>query len=194
MLFNGYTVTADATAEPVTVAELRTWLRLDDTSQDTMLNGMISAARIIVEQQTHRSLVQRTLKQSLSDFPDNGCIELLFPPLASVTSVAYWDTDGTEQTIDSSNYIVDTNKRVGMIQEADGYTWPIPYERSDAVNVTYVAGYSADASEVPEAAKILVKMLAADMYEHSEVQSELRLQGNNMYKYLLESLQLKDFY
>jgi len=192
MLFDGYTVTVDSTADPVTAAELRDWLRLDDTAQDTMLEGMISAATHAVEQHTHRAFAQRTINQSLSDFPGNDCIELLFPPLASVTTVKYWDADGTEQTIDSSNYIVDTNRTVGMVQPVDTYTWPNVYERSDAVNVTFVAGY--DATDIPNAAKVLIKMIAADMYEHSETQSELRLEENRQWKFLLDSLSCKDLY
>lgn len=194
MLFNGYSVTTDATAEPVTVAELRSWLRLDDTSQDTMLSSMITAARVAVEQHTHRAFVQRTLKQSLSDFPDSDCIELLFPPLASVSSVQYYDSDNSSQTVDASNYIVDTNAVVGIVQPVETFTWPTTYERTDAVNVTYVAGYSTNADDVPETAKVLIKLIAADLYEHSESQSELRLTENRQWKFLLDSLMVKDFY
>lgn len=190
MQFDGYTVTTDATAEPVTAAELREWLRLDDTSQDTMLEGMITAARVSVEQHTHRSLVTKTIKQSLAGFPAGGCLELLFPPLASVSSVAYYDTDGTEQTVDSSNYIVDTNRIVGLVQPVDNYSWQSTYDRSDAVNVTYIT----DGDRCPESAKVLIKLIAADFYEHSESQSELRLEENRQWKFLLDSISIKDFY
>ena len=189
MIFEGYTVTTDATAEPVTATELREWLRLDDTSQDSMLEGMITAARVAVELHTHRSVVQKTLKQSLADFPAGGCIELLYPPLASVSSVAYWDADGTEQTVDASNYIAITNRVVGLVQATTDYSWPSTYDRPDAVNVTY-----ATKDDSPEQAKVLIKMIAADMYEHAETQSELRLSENRQWKFLLESLTIKDFY
>ena len=192
MKFEGYTVTVDATAEPVTAEELRDWLRLDDTSQDTMLEGMITAARVAVEQHTHRAFVEKTIKQSLAGFPASGCIELLFPPLDSVSSVKYYDTDGTEQTIDSSNYIVDANRTVGLIQGVDNFSWPSSYERSDAVNVTFVTG-KADA-EITKTAKVLIKLIAADLYEHAESQSELRLEENRQWKFMLDAISCKDFY
>lgn len=192
MIFEGYTVTVDATAEPVTAEELRDWLRLDDTSQDDMLEGMITAARVAVEQHTHRSFVEKTIKQSLADFPASGCIELLFPPLSSVSSVAYYDTDGTEQTIDASNYIAITNRTVGLVQAADTYSWPSTYERADAVNVTFVAGIPS--AEITKTAKVLIKLIAADLYEHSEAQSELRLDENRQWKFMIDSISCKDYY
>jgi uncharacterized phiE125 gp8 family phage protein len=189
MQFEGYTITTDATTEPVTAAEMREWLRLDDTSQDTMLAGMITAARVAIEQHTHRSIVQKTIKQSLVGFPASGCIELLFPELGSVTSVQYYDSDNSSQTVDSSNYIVDTNRVVGAVQPLETYTWPSTYERTDAVNITYVTK-----DDTPKPAEILIKMIAADMYEHAETQSEINLTENRQWKFLLDSLTIKDFY
>lgn len=195
MLFDGISVTTDATAEPVTAAEMLVWLRLDDTSQNTMIEGIITAARDAVESHTHRAIAKRTFKQSLSGFPSNDCIELLFPPLVSVTSVKYYDLDGTEQTIDASNYIVDTNRIVGQVQPTEDYTWPLTYERSDAVNVTYVAGYESDATDAKyQTAQTLIKMIVADLYEHPEAQSELRLSDNRQWKFMLENIAIKDFY
>jgi uncharacterized phiE125 gp8 family phage protein len=194
MNFDGYSVTIQPAAEPVTVAELKDWLRLDGSDQDTMLSSMITAARVSIEEHTRRSFVQRSIVQSLAGFPAGGCIELVRPPLASVTSVKYYDTDNDQQTIDSSNYLVDVIREPGVVRPIDTYDWPSVYERSDAVQITFVAGYSADATSVPETMKALTKMIAADMFEHPEAQSELRLTENKQWKFLLESLQLKDLY
>ncbi|WP_417251070.1 head-tail connector protein [Castellaniella sp.] len=53
-------VTVAATVEPITVADVKVVLRLDDTGFDTVLPAMIAAAREIVERQTGLALASAT--------------------------------------------------------------------------------------------------------------------------------------
>ena len=47
---------APPAAEPVTLAEARSWLRVDTTDEDGAIASLISAAREIVEMTTRRAL------------------------------------------------------------------------------------------------------------------------------------------
>ncbi|MCA9312663.1 MAG: head-tail connector protein, partial [Phycisphaerales bacterium] len=83
----------------------------------------------------------------------------------SVTSIAYVDADGNNQTLDSAQYRVDTVSEPGRIELDTAYTWPTTDDRLNAVTITIVAGY-ASAAAVPAEAKHLVKFVAAHWYEH----------------------------
>jgi len=56
-------------AEPVTLASAKSWLRVDHSSDDTLISGLISAARDHVERYIRRSLVRTTWRMMLDTFP-----------------------------------------------------------------------------------------------------------------------------
>ena len=107
-------ITAVAT-EPITRAEAKLHLGLDDMSgshpDDAIIDALITAAREYGEQYTKRALAQQTLEASLDAFPDSDDdrIDLPRAPVASITSVKYTDTSGTEQTISGSAYALSTS-------------------------------------------------------------------------------------
>ncbi|MFT0532434.1 head-tail connector protein [Castellaniella hirudinis] len=75
-------VTTAATAEPITVDDVKVILRLDDSGFDTVLPAMIAAAREIVEQQTGLALATATYEWT----PTAGRTEPLPLLPATVTS------------------------------------------------------------------------------------------------------------
>lgn len=159
--------TAPAT-EPVTLAEAKSHLRVDVTDDDTLITELIKAARQIVESNTGRSLITQTWRLTLDAFPrNNEAIQLEKPPLVSVQSVTYVDTNGTTQTLATSDYIVDTSHIQGEVALAYDKTWPETRPQRNAVLVNYTAGYGA-ASAVPEVLKAAIKLRLGDLFANRE--------------------------
>ena len=119
---------------------------------------------------------------------------LLYPPLSSVTSVKYYDSDNTLQTLDSSVYLVDTYSEPGTITLAPNQSWPSVKDRVNAVQVEYVAGYGTSSSDVPEEARQTIIALAVDMYEHPEANPEVQLRENPTYQFALGSLTMNPIF
>jgi hypothetical protein len=95
-----------------------------------------------------------------------GVIDLLYPPLQSVSSVRYYDFSGTLQTVDPSAYVVSPGTP-GRIQAAYSRVWPVSRPTVDAVVITFVAGYGA-ASAVPDNVKAAMKLIVGHLYENRE--------------------------
>jgi uncharacterized phiE125 gp8 family phage protein len=151
-------ITPPAT-EPVTLAEMRTQLGITDatdTASDTTITRRIIEARQWVEGHIRRALITQTLEIRMDCFPE--FIFLPYPPVASITSVKYINTDGTETTLGSSNYVLDDYPLVPFIREAYGISWPSVRDEPNAVRVRYVAGYGV-ASSVPETIKEAIMMV-----------------------------------
>jgi uncharacterized phiE125 gp8 family phage protein len=143
-------ITGPAT-EPVTLANVREQLGINnvsETSSDAVITRRIIEARQWVEGFIRRALISQTLEIRMDCFEE--CIKLPHPPVISVTSVKYIDTDGTEQTVSSSDYVLDDYPLVPFIREAYGTKWPTPRDEPNAVRVRYVAGYGANATDVPQ--------------------------------------------
>jgi uncharacterized phiE125 gp8 family phage protein len=160
-------VTAPA-SEPVTRAEAKTHCRIPTafTGDDTYVDGLITASREYIEGRTGRQFVTATWRLFLDDFPAGEIIVPRFP-LASVTHLKYYDTDGVQQTLSSGAYIVDDAVEPGEIVLAPNNDWPVVQtDRRNAIEIEFIAGQAA--ASVPAKAKHAVKFLVAHFYELRE--------------------------
>ncbi len=163
------------TVEPLTVSEVKRQSRVDFTDDDDILKILISAARRHVESCTRRAMTSTQYDAQASCFPWEGIQTMPIAPLIAVDSVTYYDTNNTQQTLDSSSYIVDTINSPGRLQILDTSTWPSTYDRVDAVTYRFTAGYGTTANDVPQSLRHAVSMLVAYWYENREagVQSNM---------------------
>lgn len=163
-------VTAAAT-EPLTLAQAKTQVRVeaDDTTHNDDLTALIIEARQYIEQRLGRQLITATWDLAFDRFPvGESEIPIPLPPLQSITSLKYYDTDGVLQTWSSANYIVSTDgSEGGRIALAPGVSWPAAQLRPEAVQIRFVAGYGA-ASAVPAPLVRAVKLLVGHWFLHRE--------------------------
>lgn len=161
-------ITAVAT-EPVSLAEARLQCKVDadDTSHDALLTSLCTAAREFAEHYTGRALAEQTLEAALDEFPCDDYIDLPMPPAATITSVKYTDTAGTEQTMPTSDYSLSAYGDSRRVSLAYGATWPSTQDVVDAVRIRFVTGYGVESGPaLPKAAK-------AAMLLHVELESPL---------------------
>lgn len=156
-----------ATTDPITLEEVKEALRIDHSDEDPWLKSLISAATRYVERVSSRQLINATYRLSLDSFPDFE-IRLPKPPLSSITTVAYVNTAGSSTTVSSTAYDVDTYSEPGRLTPSFNDTWPATRNEINAVNITYVAGYGAAASNVPATTKHALKLLIAHWNENRE--------------------------
>ena len=168
------------TVEPVTLAEAKLWLRIDHSAEDSLIRELVKAARREVELFCGRQLINSTRIWRLDRFPSDGVIRLDRPPLSSVSSITYVDTAGATQTWATDQWDQDTDSEPGRITLAYNQSLPSDVRggAANVVTITYVAGYGAAGENVPEPLKIAIKEFSADLYEHRESQSEVRLENN----------------
>lgn len=168
-------VIAAPSVEPVTDAEAFFALKLtttpdadvSDEPQLAEVQRCIKAAREQCEQITRRAFVPQTLRMTLNPHlrrsgerrgllwhmnggaSDWGPVELLRPPIVSVSSVQYYDDDNVLQTVSSGNYFVES-ALVPRLRFVETFATPSTYIREDAVRIEYVAGYPATNDSPPD--------------------------------------------
>ncbi len=126
---------------PVHLDEVKLHRRIDSTAEDSLLTRLIAAATARVEIYIGSQLVTATWQLTLDAFP--AIIYIPYPPLQSVSSIAYVDEDGATQTLaETTDYVVDTSDFLGRIAPAYNEAWPSTRSEHDAVTITYVAGYA----------------------------------------------------
>ncbi len=177
----GLTRTVAPGSLPISAAEVRNYLRIDGDDDDVAIGLLIAQACEEAEAVTGRALVSATYKATFEDWPRNparfadwpyGGIapyspQFLLPrtPLVSVTSVQYYAEDAaTLTTLSTSAYRVITDREQGFIELVDGETWPDLEPRSDAVQVTFVAGSGSSSSDVPAGIRQAMLLLCRHYY------------------------------
>lgn len=161
-------VVSPAASEPVSLTEAKLHLREDGTEQDTLIEGLITAAREYVEGQIGRYLMTQTIRQLFDDFPASGNpIRLDVTPVQSVSSVNYLDTDGVSTILDTNDYRSDVVSEPARIEEHYDEAWPASRVVSNCVWVDVIAGY-ANAAAVPRGLKQAILLLVGHWFENRE--------------------------
>lgn len=183
----GLTLVTAPTIYPVTLSQAKSQVGLAQSiaHHNEMLNRLISSASAATERLARRAWLTQTWKLTLTGFPgsqygvsgrnyiqtmtgdiDYRCIYLPRPPLASVSSISYVDSDEASQTLATTEYNVRTNSSPGLVALAPTKSWPTTsYEDPESVTITYVAGYTA-ASLVPDQAKQAILALVGHWFEN----------------------------
>ena len=161
-------VEAPAT-EPLSREETKRHLSLAaaDTDEDDLIDGMIKAARRQAESFLGRSLITQTWAMDLDRFPP-GTIEVPRPPLQAVENIVYVDADGQTQTLPPAAYRVDENSAPGRLTPAYGTAWPATRPVSNAVTVTFTAGYGDTPDEVPDDVRAAMRLIVGRLYQYRE--------------------------
>ena len=149
-------------AEPVDVLHVKAHRRITDTAQDVLLPGEIAGARKYAEMRTARQLVHARYLYVIDAFPLAGigtstpfaqmvnippyAIVLPRAPAVRVVSIQWLDMSSTWQTLDPSQYVVNTSLEPAIITPAFGKVWPIVLPQIGSVKVTYDVGYASPIS------------------------------------------------
>lgn len=155
-------VTGPAT-EPLTYAEVKAFLRLNDDSEQTFVTTLITIARQIVEGQTWRPLISQSWalqfdKSELTLFISN----INKAPIISIDTVSYYDTDNVLQTLSPTLYETDIYGNPARFRLK---SIPSVYDRMGALIVNFVCGYT-NAAAVPQAIKQAMLLIIGHLYEN----------------------------
>lgn len=179
----GLSVITPPIIEPVTLQEVKEYLRVDDATDERVVRPFIDSARRFCEEHTGRALMTQTLKLSLDAFEDNydplweglrtgpymnhykNYIVLPRSPVASVTHLKTFNDANTATTFASANYVLDLVREPSRIVLKKGFTFPTDLRVANAIEVTYVAGYTSQYL-VPEPIKLGIMQHIAYLYEH----------------------------
>ncbi len=170
--------------EPVALAEAKQQARIDGGDDDAFVAALIVAARQWAEAYTGRAFIAQVWQLWLDDAPgagdelafgvsdlsrsgaERGYIRLPRAPLMAVGSVQTFDDSDAATVWDSANYYVDTAREPGRLALRSGAVWPVPARPVNGMMIQYMAGYGAEAGDVPEAIKTAIRQLVAHWYEH----------------------------
>lgn len=182
----GHVINTAPATEPVTAAEFKDHVS-DSSLTDAQADAWVASARAMIEENTGIAMITQVWDMALDNWPTGrsdewwsgvrlGALsEIAGPsrdvclpryPLASVDSVKTYDEASNETTLAVSTYFdVDTFRKPGRLALKSGQSWPVALRPTNAIMITYTAGY-VGAANVPEPLKLAVKIVGAYLYSH----------------------------
>ena len=153
----------DATTEVLTLAEIKTFLRIDGTDFDNILTPFIKVSRQIGENITGREFVEKEFKLYLDTFPQCNEIEVKKSKLKSITSIQYYDVNNALQTLSSGDYYFTNDANYSSIYINNDKSFPSTYDRKQAVIITFKVDYP----NFPATLKQALLSVCAYLYENA---------------------------
>lgn len=145
--------------EPVTYEEVKSYLRLSNDLEQSMINEMIVGAREFAEEYCGRAFVAKTVTQYVSELDGDTEFDLVIGPVDSISSVVKVDEEGTETALTlNSSYWLTGNKyktvRTTKYFSTGGYP-----------DLSYKAIYTTEA-DCPTIIKRAIIEIAAEMFQN----------------------------
>lgn len=138
----------DPPVEPITLAETKTFLRVDHGDDDGLIATLIASARQTLENHLNVAMIRRSMQLS------SPATDELRLPRWPVTSVETVLVDGEQAT----DYIVNLRKRPATVcASAMGH-----------VEIAFTAGYGTEPSDIPAPLRQALLLLVARAYEHRD--------------------------
>jgi uncharacterized phiE125 gp8 family phage protein len=156
-------VTTPPAELPVTIEEVKEYLKFDQDIDDQIILRLISAVTHSSEKYTGLSFVTKTL----TVLGDNwNCEELPYGPHQSIESVVRVNYDNTETTLTADEY---STSGLNYLTVKCGRSFKLssPWSEINRMKVTYVAGFG-DQSMVPDGIKLAILKEVAELYENRE--------------------------
>lgn len=157
--------TAAPTLRPVSLDEAKTHLKVSGTDEDNLITIYLDAAIAACENKlqtaimdTNFILYQRSFCQHL-DLQKNW--------VSQINSVKYYDDNGIQQTINSSNYTLQDFKVPNVLYFNESYSFPSTDSREFSVEVDFNAGAMAASGVLPNI-KAAVFLEVGDRYENRQ--------------------------
>lgn len=170
------------TADVISLANVKVALGISSTSQDGMLQAALNATIAQLDPSfggwLGRALRPQTWELRMPSFYSStemlerwkcyGAIELPFPPLISITSVKYDDSNSVEQTMPTTDYRVLGSGTLGKqaIAPIYGGVWPSTKCDTESTRIRFQCGYATSPDALPpsigQAVALSVRSLLSD--------------------------------
>lgn len=162
-------LTSGPSTEPISLAGMKAYLRIDASDEEALITSLITAARLHIE--THLSIATLTQSWSifLDDWPSTSHVDIPIAPLISIELVNLYDEAGVATVLDEENYYIDTRSRVPRLLRTGSGVWLQPDRKASGIEIQITTGYGPAADDVPQNLRQAIMILVAHWFENREL-------------------------
>lgn len=154
-------IITDSAETPVTLSEVKQWLKIDSSDEDTKLLELVKSSVNTIETYINNPIITKTILYATDNYivDSNGDMVLYLPYVpTAINFIKVYDINNTATTITAykqyTRKIVFTEYPTHTVRLNEGY------------QVQFTAGISSNSSTTPADIKIVLKEIVAYFYEN----------------------------
>ena len=151
---------AMAAALPVSLDEVKAYLRLDDETEDAAIAGLLRSATALCEGFTGQALIAREVRETIP--ARSEWRRLARTPVRAISGVEGLPAEGSAFALPADAYAIDIDAN------GDGWVRVTRPGTAGRAIVTYEAGMAADWNGVPEPVRQGIVRLVAHLFTHRD--------------------------
>ena len=146
--------------EPVSLVEIKAYLKIDQDEEDDLLRAFISTARVHLEHMIGHHLITQTWRVTLEG-PLGERFRLPVQPISELLALSVIDIDGTTAALDVSGLSIFQAENPAMLANLDGYLLSF----NQRLQLDVETGFGPTVEDVPDPLRLAIKMIVAEWYE-----------------------------
>ncbi len=147
--------------EPVSVEEIKAWLRLDGPEEEDLLRALIVAARLMIEAEIGQVLLAQNWRLVGDSWP-SGAIAVPIGKVLAVTAARIYSATGAVSTLAPSKFEID---RLAAPNTLTPLEYLAPGRPKAGIEIDLRVGFGENVADVPETLRIALRRLVALWYE-----------------------------
>ena len=155
--------------EPVDLAYVKTFLRVDSAEEDALIGTLIKTSRHQIESMIGRTLIRRSFIYR-GPVPSGNCLNLPRPPLISALRVSLIGENDQAVDIPAQDYSVNTRQEPGELRLRKTANWADYMSAFCTIEIEFSAGYGDNADDVPLPIRQAILLLIAQSFEYREAE------------------------
>ncbi|MEZ5776025.1 MAG: head-tail connector protein [Hyphomicrobiaceae bacterium] len=153
--------------EPLTLAEIKSHLRLDHGEEDALIASLLSAARLHLEMLLSSAFVTQSWRLVLDRWPDDGIVAMPLAPVRTIDEVRLRDGSGASVVIDAARWFLAPGPPA-RLAPGGSMIWPQPGRPIAGIEIDFTAGFGDTGDDVPGPIRQALRLLVADWYERRQ--------------------------
>ncbi|MFL9502472.1 head-tail connector protein [Rhodopseudomonas palustris] len=154
---------AGPAAEPWTVADLKSFLRVEHDADDAVIASLLTAARAQIEAWTGKMLLAQRWRLVLDAWPRDGRIVLRGGPLRALIAVRSYDERDYAHGLDLDSFVLNL---AGGVIASPPWALPEPGRAVAGIELDLELGYGTAPDDVPAPLRHGVRTLVAQWYDN----------------------------
>lgn len=163
-----YILTTPPSAEPITLAEVKAHLRLDDGNEDALLSSLITTAREHLERTTGLCLIAQSWRLCIDLWPRDGILQIVKHPVQAIENITVYDHAGAPVEVLLEDHLLDGEARPARLWLRNP---PVPGQVMNGIEIEFVAGFGETGVDVPDSLKQAMLLHVAHMFAYRGVVS-----------------------
>lgn len=152
-----------ATALPVSLGEMRDFLKISQNDEDALLASLLRAGGEACENYLGRKLLSQQWQITLNGWHDE-IVTLPLSPILSLDKIEVW-AETQFVTMAAADYLLDRSSYQARILPGEGIIWSEPSRDIDGIRITLTAGFGVGQNDIPHDLRLGIMNWVAGRYD-----------------------------